>query len=497
METTRENAREPRRRRPHRRRGSAGWSVSVSVLLGLSACRSTPEPPPFVGPEVTFEARAFTGPPLGGGAEPGPPPPPEAFAAVIVRGVATEAFSEDVLRPAAVEARLVSPLEGHDLLLPTPRRTSGVRFSADGDDVRALEEALEDGALGRTADLGLVRTAVAPGTTAGARLASRLLREAPSASAPIRDEIEVWVHRAGGGGGALEVGLVLAGVSAPAEEEARVARRELALFPLDSGEAAFVVPSPFADDTAAIVLTVRLDRTPPAAELAEHEAAVARTRDALMSSRSPEAPPPAPLPLWPGAREALAGLERPEQQRSALAYLAGRSSAEVAEEVALTGSDEIVDRVAREVVVELEEEGVPLFGAALTWLLEQAAYEGLIAAAKKGDVVAEAVLVRHCGELGRFPEVLFHAVRRADGAEALDHRVLTENRAYLTDLDPAARVRAYDWLVALGEAPEGFDPLGPREERRAALRRESEERDEVGADERAPDVGDAPEAGDE
>ncbi len=479
--------------------------VSLFVAVGIAACRSTPEPPPFEGPAVTFEARAFSGSPLGGGAEPGPPPEEETFAAVIVRGVATESLSEDLLREAAVEARLVSPLEGRDLLLPTARRTSGVRFSAEADDVRALEEALDDGTFGRIVDLGVVRTAVAPGTTAGARLSSRLLREASSADAPVREEIEVWVHREGGGGGALEVGLVLAGVSSPAEEEARVARRELALFPFDpgsegDGEAAFVVPSPFAGETAAIVLTLRVERSPPEAELAAHEAAVARTRDELASGRSLEAPPPAPLPLWPGAREALAGLEQAEQQRSALAYLAGRSGADVAEEVALTGSDEIVDRVAREVVVELGESGMPLFGEALTWLLERAAYEALVAAAKGDDVVAEAVLVRHCGELGRFPDVLLHAVRRADGREDLGLRILSENRAYLTDLDPAARVRAYDWLAAIGEAPEGFDPLGSREDRRAALRRESAEgaaSDEPPAGDDGAGVGAGPEAGDE
>jgi hypothetical protein len=36
-------------------------------------------------------------------------------------------------------------------------------------------------------------------------------------------------------------------------------------------------------------------------------------------------------------------------------------------------------------------------------------------------------------------------------------------------------VRAYDWLAARGAAPEGFDPLAPLPERRAALDRSRNE----------------------
>ena len=50
-------------------------------------------------------------------------------------------------------------------------------------------------------------------------------------------------------------------------------------------------------------------------------------------------------------------------------------------------------------------------------------------------------------------------------------RVIAENRILLEDNHPAARVRAYDWLAARGEAPDGYDPLGDEPSREAALER--------------------------
>jgi hypothetical protein len=41
----------------------------------------------------------------------------------------------------------------------------------------------------------------------------------------------------------------------------------------------------------------------------------------------------------------------------------------------------------------------------------------------------------------------------------------------LADMSPSARVRAYEWLVAQGQAPAGYDPLAPAQERRRVLNR--------------------------
>ena len=42
---------------------------------------------------------------------------------------------------------------------------------------------------------------------------------------------------------------------------------------------------------------------------------------------------------------------------------------------------------------------------------------------------------------------------------------------FLSSADPAARVRAFDWLRSRGQAPGGYAPTADRASRRAALER--------------------------
>lgn len=452
--------------------------LSWSVLL---SCRTPPEPvPPFVGPAVELAVREYEGPLLGDGAVPesrsavGDPADEDgaAFEPVVARVLALESFPADVFSPASGLARLVSPLAGRDLLLSTGHRTRGVRVASSVGEVEEFAESIDDGDLGRVAALGELRGVITRGSTVAFRVESEHLRPVPGRPDGIPEVVLASLSRRADG--TLESGLIVEGVREEGDS-GPVARSEVALFPVVEGEEgsafAFVVPSPFAGGGAAVVFIVRVTTTASEEDRDEHDAAVARARERFESARSPAPPPPSPLPLWPGAHEALTGLEQPDQQRSALAYLAGNAGAPVAEDVALTGADGLVDQVARSVVAELETAGPPVVGESLAWLIERSAYEGLARDASAGEAVAEAVLIRHAGELGRYPDVLVLAVRRATDREELGRRLVEENRAYLTDLDPAARVRAFDWFVARGEAPEGFDPLGSREDRRAAFAR--------------------------
>lgn len=482
--------------RPPRCLLPAGRIVGLAVLVaGLAGCRTAAPLPPFTAPPVELVTRAFHGPPLGDGAvdTEREEPPTAAFRPVVAEVLALESFPSDSLLPASRTARLVSPLEGDEPFLPTGRRTRRVRFDSGRERVTAFEADVRGGAFGELASIGTARGALAPGVTMAFRLESEHRRDAPGRPDGVREVIEVLLHRRPDG--ALECGLELSGFrdaepealdapfpSSPPSDEGDgesaprpVADGELALFRVEEegegGAVAFAVPSPFVGRAAAVVFLVRVEDAPGAAERLAHRAAVERTVEELAAPRRHEAPPPAPLPLWPGAREALAGLRRDGQQRSALAYLSGRAAAAVAEEVALTGADETVDRLARSVVGELEEAGLPVFGERLAWLLERTAYATLVEEARGGDGVSEAVLIRHAGELGRSPGVLLHAVRRARNQQDLDRVLSEENLAALGDLDPSARVRAYDWLASRGEAPEGYDPLAARDARRAALRR--------------------------
>jgi hypothetical protein len=79
------------------------------------------------------------------------------------------------------------------------------------------------------------------------------------------------------------------------------------------------------------------------------------------------------------------------------------------------------------------------------------------------------LLTLHAGEAGRRAASLEEVLGAARTLSGLRARLAAENAIYLEDNDPAARVRAYEWLAARNLAPAGYDPLAPVEARRAAL----------------------------
>jgi hypothetical protein len=103
--------------------------------------------------------------------------------------------------------------------------------------------------------------------------------------------------------------------------------------------------------------------------------------------------------------------------------------------------------------------------------LEIAAYRLLLDHALPDDVppAHEALLVLHAGEVGRSQALLSEILADEPALDALQARIVAENLAFLESNAPSSRVRACDWLAGRGRAPAGYDPLAPREERRAAL----------------------------
>ena len=81
----------------------------------------------------------------------------------------------------------------------------------------------------------------------------------------------------------------------------------------------------------------------------------------------------------------------------------------------------------------------------------------------------EGLILRHAGEAGRFPRLLEGLLTISVDTADYNLRLVAENRLFLEDSSPAARVRSYDWLKARGYAPANFDPLGTKGARRAAL----------------------------
>jgi hypothetical protein len=183
---------------------------------------------------------------------------------------------------------------------------------------------------------------------------------------------------------------------------------------------------------------------------------------------------------------AMRAMTEGKLQRPALIFLAQSTGATVTEELALIAAPETLGEFTTEVArlfeaLEQKPEGAQAFG----WFLERSVFVWLCARAEdeKRELEPElfSVLHRQAGELARYPDLLREVIQRSVDVNALAAELIRGNRIFLEDAHPAARVRAYDWLVAHGATPADFDPLGPLAERRAGLALLQEEIDTVPA----------------
>ncbi|MGQ0553139.1 MAG: hypothetical protein ACT4PU_07950 [Planctomycetota bacterium] len=212
----------------------------------------------------------------------------------------------------------------------------------------------------------------------------------------------------------------------------------------------------------------------PAAPLAENLAQQRETayRGAVESAQLAAERADGLSPVESSLRQILSAidaLEAVQRHRPALIFLAGATAAPLAEEIALSAPQELVQAFVARVLAAAG--GEVRDALALGWLLESCAYAELAARAAAAPLAPEldALLLRQAGQLGRFPGTLAELVAGSGSQAALRAQLLRENLVFLEDTQPAARVRAFDWLSRQGRAPAGYDPLGSREERRAAL----------------------------
>ena len=113
----------------------------------------------------------------------------------------------------------------------------------------------------------------------------------------------------------------------------------------------------------------------------------------------------------------------------------------------------------------------PLSPPERAWIVERAAFVQLARMQLEAGLepALEAALLRHTGEAGRYPSTVDSLARQSANRAAFERALVEENAIFLRDRNPAARVRAYDWLAERGAAPAGYDPLGIDAERNAAL----------------------------
>ncbi len=235
---------------------------------------------------------------------------------------------------------------------------------------------------------------------------------------------------------------------------------------------------------AAEVLEARLRLNPANTEIA-FARAKDRGRAAILASQElarVQAGAPAANSEYLSSRmRALEMLSEDPLQRPAMLYLANSGGAAAAEQLVMVASDSLMTEFTARILKRLENEELAQRtqqSDAFGWFLERQAYFFLagLDADPSRDFPAElvALMLTHTGELGRYSDLVVETIRASTDFADAQRRIVAENRIYLQDSHPGSRVRAYDWLRRRGEAPEGYDPLAPITERRAALEAQEE-----------------------
>ena len=394
--------------------------------------------------------------------------------------VAFEVLPEDFLSPLSSEATLLTSLGGGDSLPPSVRSNKGARFGRTPADASEFRRRLDAGEFGRSQRLGDLVSALSPGTTASFIAASRLTQDLSQVRGPVRERLEMRV--ALDSASRLRLALVLVDVdngppelpalegspppAAPAD--ARILYTETAYFevePEGGRHAAILLSmSPFDEhEGVALGLIVEADVSPAAA-------------GAFAMDKPPGLSAGAPIdePAWPGLGSAIEALARADRQRSALAFLARETGATLAYDASLSLDDELLGSLAGRICEAAAALPAPHDAPTAGWLVERETYLYLLETSDRAETVgsqARGLLLAHAGEIGRYPSSLREVVTAAKDQESLAAALRHENLLFLEDNSPSSRVRAFDWLAQRGQVIEGYDPLGPRKERRDALRR--------------------------
>jgi hypothetical protein len=493
-------------RRHTRRRGLAAalgaLSGGLALALLAAACGTTPENgPASLGPALRASLRHFGSDPL--------------LAPTPLARTAPAALSDDPaaawsvtasvrvvqhrpqagLTAFADAAALIAAVEEAAPIRTVAGPTRGTHYVV-GPPAEVLAAAVDVGRYGARRLVSTLSGALPAGATLSVDV-QRLLPTALSPDAlPIRAGASVQLHRprrAGAGAGAD------AGADAAPELAVLVLtdtlQRELSVARLPAGfttgAVAVLVPWPVTSQSGAALL-VSLELAPAPAPDTPAGRAHAQNLHRCLAEVARDALPPEPAAGLPaGLVSALQGLlaATPPQpapgdadarhpapdtagQRGTLLYLAEQTGALLAQDLALSAEAATVDGLARSVLeLGTGSAAVGETPALLGATLERLAYLQLLEDADLGDPRPEheALLVLHAGEVGRSGALLGELLADQPTLDVLGSRIAAENLAYLDHSSPASRVRAHDWLRPRGLVPEGFDPLAPRDERRAAL----------------------------
>lgn len=449
--------------------------------------------------DVSYSADS---PPTGGKLADGNSPDMGDSVAITVTFVPMSAWPENTLEPVESQTRMITVLPASSAVTAV----AGLLRKARAGVIQSEAQIPKHGTVGHPAALVPEETlhGVLPkGVGASFRI---LARSDADASAIPKLEIQVRRGLTTGEpprtGISLEVSLAATGqrqtAAGPEADGAANAGKKLSasvasgmpvtetilLKPLDLQEQdrlAVLLPSPF--DVAGIAAFMALIEVKPppqkgTSEAATYAALLKECQDDLRAEAEDGGGQGGPRfdAGRPGIEDAIRLVQSLTHRRQALLYLAREAGAPLVEDITLSSTDVVIDRLAYAVTNECES-GPAIEPNTLGWRLQKTAYLLLadLTSADQAWPELEAIAIRYGGEVGRHPAVLKEMVSQAANGADLEQRLLLENSIYLEDISPAARSRAFEWLTARGRAPQGYDPLASLKERRSVLNRVQKE----------------------
>jgi hypothetical protein len=382
---------------------------------------------------------------------------------VVVEWFALRAAPHEGQPIGSVASVIASAGGGTQALLVAPRLLRGSRIVAP-DQVNAFAERIASGGA-NVLTVGTSRGALPENVTATFALSSR--------GDPDR-RIEVEVHRPPATAPANAVARIELIAQAPSTQPSPAMRERIALDPIsiaDPMRVALLIPfeSGAAHGPAAIAALISIDND----QSPQHDQALARcVEDLRRSAASQPTSVAATQPSeWPELLAAASRLTNPADARRALLYLAEQTGATFAGDCALAADDKTLAELCTVVRDRMGAIDTPVNADRLGCIIDATCLAHLAALQSEQRLPSELspAMITFAGEAGRHASSLEDSLRSASSRKELDARLAAENLIYLEDSAPAARVRAFDWLNAHGQAPPGFDPLAPLKQRRDAL----------------------------
>ncbi len=238
-----------------------------------------------------------------------------------------------------------------------------------------------------------------------------------------------------------------------------------------------ILPSPFERgdaDAFAVTIAVFFKSTESATEAEVHAKSLKQFQDymSVNNVRSRNLPGTSSEAEWSGLEEAVLSLRYLTSRRQTLLYLAQQTKASVVEDIALTGTQTLLDNLSKAVLKDYPSSRISDSNE-LGWILEHDAYKLLKDMLSSDEMTPdlESILIRHTGAVGRSSSTLEDILAKTANLKDFQNRLISENLIFLEDMSPSIRTRAFEWLAARNKAPKGFNPLASLKERREVLNR--------------------------